>query len=41
LNSEERQRIVEKEKAEAMKKLKEAKVEEAKAKLPSFWLVSC
>ncbi|CAM0139445.1 unnamed protein product [Umbelopsis sp. WA50703] len=40
LNSEERQRIVEKEKAEAMKKLKEAKVEEAKAKLPSFWLPS-
>ncbi|KAG2180233.1 hypothetical protein INT43_004022 [Umbelopsis isabellina] len=40
LNSEERQRIVEKETAEAMKKLKEAKAEEAKAKLPSFWLPS-
>jgi hypothetical protein len=40
LNQEERQRALDKERAEAMRKINEAKAEEAKPKLPSFWLVS-
>jgi hypothetical protein len=39
LNHEERQRALEKERAEAIRKINEAKAEEAKPKLPSFWLV--
>jgi hypothetical protein len=40
LNQEERQRAVDKEKEEALRKINEARSEEAKPKLPSFWLVS-
>jgi nitric oxide synthase-interacting protein len=40
LNQEERQRAIDKEKEEALRKINEARSEEAKPKLPSFWLVS-
>ncbi|KAH8551027.1 hypothetical protein BGW37DRAFT_494537 [Umbelopsis sp. PMI_123] len=40
LNQNERQRAIEKEKEEAKRKINEAKAEEAKPKLPSFWLPS-
>ncbi|GAB5593130.1 hypothetical protein Unana1_08030 [Umbelopsis nana] len=40
LNHEERQRALEKERAEAIRKINAAKAEEAKPKLPSFWLPS-
>ncbi|KAI8577959.1 hypothetical protein K450DRAFT_249230 [Umbelopsis ramanniana AG] len=40
LNKEERQRAIDKEKEEALRKINEARSEEAKPKLPSFWLPS-